>query len=59
MIRIRIEQGMMQAQVKAELADMKVVKYIQPFGCNGCLNKYNYYYGNKLFILRKAKVKTT
>lgn len=54
-----MEQGKMQAQVKAELADMKAVRYIQPFGCNGCLNKYNYYYGNKLFMLRKAKVKTT
>lgn len=47
MIRIKIEQGMMQAQVKAELADMKAVRYIQPFGDNGCLNEYNCYYGNK------------
>ena len=61
MIRIRIELGMMQAQVKVKLADMKVVRYIQPFGCNGWLNEYNnyyYYYGNK-FMLRKEKVKTT
>ena len=52
---------MMQAQVKVKLADMKAVRYIQPFGCNGWLNEYNnyyYYYGNK-FMLRKEKVKTT